>query len=217
MAFEPSALVLEGATFASADVGFACAQGERGEARAVVIPPDAPGRAPDFVLEMPRQVHDFFEGIPTERERLWKGPKDNSAKVWLAMEERGLRIRVEVEDDAHREPPEGTARNEGDCVEVAVADLGGNMQRRFLLAHAERTGTTTRYDALVPYDAASWFTAKALEAGVRFNLVVNDSDSDRREAAIGIATEDFLSDGMATVPTVVFRKAGARTKDASSP
>ena len=80
------------------------------------------GRRPDFILEMPHQVHDFFEGNPAERERLWKGPKDSSAKVWLAREERGLRIRVEVEDDVHREPPEGASRSEGDCIEVSVAE-----------------------------------------------------------------------------------------------
>ena len=200
MASEPSALVLEGATFAAAEIGLAFEQ--NGEARAVVISPDAPGRAPDFILEMPQQVHDFFEGIPTERERLWKGPKDNSAKVWLAKEDCGLRIRVEVEDDEHREPPEGAARNEGDCIEVAVSDQSGNGQRRFCFTHTECTGAVTRYDALVPYDEASGFTAKTLEDGIRFNLIVNDSDSDRRESAIGIATEAFLSDSMATVPTV---------------
>ena len=204
IASEPSALVAEGATFASVDDSALCAKSERDEVRTVVIPPDAPGRAPDFILEKTQQVHDFYEGNPAERERLWKGPKDNSAKVWLVKDENGLRIRVEVEDDAHCEPPEGAARNEGDCIEVAVAD--GNQQRRFCFPRTERIGTLTRYDALVPYDAASGFTAKALEDGVRFNLIVNDSDSDRRESAIGIATEAFLSDSMATVPTVRFEK-----------
>ena len=151
-------------------------------------------------------MHDFFEGIPAERERLWKGPKDSSAKVWLSKEERGLRIRVEVEDDEHREPQAGTARNEGDCVEVAIAGLSDGRELRFCFARAERNGTLTRYDALVPYDEASGFTSKALEDGIRFNLIVNDGDSDRRESAIGIATETFLSGRMATVPTVRFAK-----------
>jgi hypothetical protein len=84
--------------------------------------------------------------------------------------------------------------------------MNGSMRRRYCFAHAERIGTLTRYDALVPYDAASGFTAKTLEDGVRFNLIVNDSDTDRREAAIGIATEAFLSDSMANVPTVRFAK-----------
>jgi len=172
----------------------------------VSIPSDSPGRMPDFVLDKPKQVRDFFEGNPAETERLWEGPKDNSAKVWLAKEDRGLRIRVEVEDDVHREPPEGAAPNEGDCVEVSVADRNGGKQRRFCLSRTERIGTLTRYDALLTYDEASGFTAKALEEGVRFNLIVNDSDSDRREAAIGIATEAFLSDSTATVPTVRFAK-----------
>ena len=151
-------------------------------------------------------MHDFYEGNPAERGRLWKGPKDNSAKVWLSRDERGLRIRVEVEDDAHCEPPAGEARNEGDCIEAVVADKDGGRQRRFFFAPSERTGTLTRYDALVPYDAASGFTAKTLESGVRFNLIVNDSDSDRRESAIGIDTSAFLADIMATVPTVRFAR-----------
>jgi len=197
---EPSALVLEGATFASAEIAAFCSESECGEVRIVEVPADAPGRAPDFVLDKPQQVHDFFVGNPAERERLWKGPKDNSAKVWLVKEERGLRIRVEVEDDAHCEPPEGAAPNEGDCVEVVISHLGSEGQRRYRFAHVERIGTVTHYDALVPYDAT--FTSKALEDGIRFNIIVNDSDSDRRESAIGIATDAFLFGSMATVPTV---------------
>ena len=183
-----------------------CAKTESGAARAVVIPADASGRAPDFVLERPQQVHDFYVGNPAERERLWKGPTDSSAKVWLSKEEHGLRIRVEVEDDAHCEPPEGAARNEGDSIEVFVADRNGNRQRRFCFAHTARTDAVTRYDALVPYDTASEFTSKTLEDGIRFNLIVNDSDSDRRESAIGIAPDAFLSESMVTVPTVRFSK-----------
>ena len=205
----PSAIVLENASFASVDAGVFCAEGERNEARAIVIPPNTLGRAPDFVLEKTQQVHDFFEGDPAEVERLWQGPKDNSAKVWLSQDERGLRIRVEVEDDKHCEPPANTARNEGDCVEVTIADQNGNGQQRFCFAPAERIGTLTRYDALIPYDD-SGFTTKTLESGVRFNLIVNDSDSDRREAAIGIATESFLSGSTAAVPIIRFAKSSAR-------
>ena len=208
----PSALVLEGAAFASVDDVAFRAKSECSETRTVEITPDDSDRAPDFVLEAPQQVHDFFEANPTETERLWRGPKDNSAKVWLSKDERGLRIRVDVEDDEHREPPEGAARSEGDSVEVSVADQGGSGTRRFCFARTERSGTLTRYDALVPYDAASGFTVKSLEDGVRFNLIVNDSDSDRRETAIGIATEAFLSGSAASVPIVRFAKPGAGIK-----
>ena len=208
----PSALVLEGATFASVDDVALCAKSEYDEVRTIEISPDASNRAPDFVLEMPQQVHDFFEANPTETERLWRGPKDNSAKVWLFKDECGLRIRVDVDDDEHREPPVNAARNEGDCAEVFVADQNGNGPRRFCFTHTERIGTITRYDALVPYDADSGFTAKTLEDGVRFNLIVNDSDSDRRETAIGIDTEAFLSGSAATVPVIRFAKSSARIR-----
>ena len=210
IAFEPSALVLEGAAFASVDIGGLCAEDSNAEEHSIVIPPDIPGRAPDFVLEKPRQVYDFFEGNPAERDRLWKGPKDCSAKVWLARDGRGLRIRVDVEDDEHRDPPSGAARNEGDCVEVTIADRNGGGVRQFSFAQTERTGTLTRYDALVPYDAASGFTAKTLEDGILFNMIVNDSDSDRRESAIGIATDAFLAGSSATVPLMRFAKTAAR-------
>lgn len=207
---EPSALVLEGAAFASVGIGGLCAKSADAEEHSIVIPPDVPGRAPDFVLEKPRQVHDFFEGNPAERDRLWKGPKDCSAKVWLARDGRGLRIRVDVEDDEHRDPPSGAARNEGDCVEVAIADRNGGGVRQFSFAHKERTGTLTRYEADIPYDAASGFSAKTLEDGILFNLIVNDSDSDRREAAIGIAADAFLAGSSATVPLIRFAKTAAR-------
>ena len=156
------------------------------------------------LLRTARQVHDFYEGNPTERERLWRGPKDCSAHVWLAREARGLRIRVEVEDDEHCAPPTEASLREGDSVEVFVSDPRGRGPRRFCFAPTERRGTCTRYDAFVPFDVASGFTDKALDDGIRFNLIVNDSDSDRRESALGIATEAFLSDNPANVPTVRF-------------
>ena len=93
---------------------------------------------------------------------------------------------------------------------MSIADQNGNGQRRFCFAPTECIGTLARYDALVPYDAASGFTAKALEEGVRFNLIVNDSDSDRRESAMGIATESFLSESAAAVPVIRFVKSSAR-------
>ena len=204
---EPCAVVLRHATFADIDEAAMRSLTSMGSPE-VSIPPDSLGRRPDFVLDKPGQVHDFYEGNPSEVKRLWKGPKDCSAKVWLAKEESGLRIRVEVEDDECREPPEGASPSEGDSVEVSVADRSGGGWRRSCFTHTERTGTVTRYDALIPYDAASGFTAGTLEDGIRFNLIVNDSDSDRRESAIGIAVEAFLSDSMATAPTVRFASKG---------
>ncbi|MBQ6329233.1 MAG: hypothetical protein IJI35_09495, partial [Kiritimatiellae bacterium] len=216
---EPCAIVLRHATFADVDEA-TLRSSESVGSPTVTIPPDSPGRRPDFILEMPQQVHDFFEGNPAERERLWKGPKDSSAKVWLSREERGLRIRVEVEDDTHREPPKGSVPNEGDCVEVAISCLRGERQSRFRLSHTERSGTVTRYDAVIPNDeitnlgrevsmkppSGGLGEAALPKNDIRFNLIVNDSDSDRRESAIGIATEAFLSGTMEAVPAVRFAK-----------
>ena len=109
-----------------------------------------------------------------------------------------------MEDDEHCAPPAEASLREGDSVEVFVSDPRGRGPRRFCFAPTERRGTCTRYDASVPFDVASGFTDKALDDGIRFNLIVNDSDSDRRESALGIATEAFLSDSLSTVPTVRF-------------
>ena len=207
---EPSAFVLEGATSASADAEVLRAAAARDDTYVVLIAPGAPGRPPDFILRTARQVHDFYEGNPTERERLWRGPKDCSAHVWLAREARGLRIRVEVEDDEHCAPPAEASLREGDSVEVFVSDPRGTWARRFSFAPTERRGTCTRYDARIPFDADAGFTSETLEGGIRFNLIVNDSDCDRRESALGIATEAFLSDNPANVPTVRFAKQEAR-------
>ena len=202
---EPCAIVLGHATFADVDEASMRALNPAAPA-ALEIPPDSPDRKPDFVLDSHGQVHDFFEGNPAERERLWKGPKDNSAKVWLAKDVRGLRIRVEVEDDAHCGPPANAEKNEGDSVEVAIADQHGNGQQRFCFAPTERSGTVTRYDVLVPYDESSGFAAKTLEDGIRFNLMVNDNDGDGRDATIEIVPNSFHSKDMSAAPVVRFTK-----------
>ena len=230
---EPAALVLEGATFAEVDKAALAAGGNGADASAILIPSDSQGRKPDFVLEKPEQVRDFFVGNPEEIKRLWTGPKDNSAKVWLAKDVRGLRIRVEVEDDRNCQPYSGPEQYKGDDVQVALAAQGQRGHWEFGFAHGDdgmpavhcwiapdgfdadeaaawvelatsRVGTITRYDALIPYAEAKGYAKKTLEDGIRFNLMVNDNDGDGRDATIEIVPETFHSKDILLAPVVRF-------------
>ena len=231
---EPCAIVLGHATFADADEPSVRAL-KPAEPATVVIPPDSPGRKPDFVLDRPEQVHDFFEGNPAEVKRLWSGPKDNSAKVWLAKDVRGLRIRVEVEDDRHWQPYCGAEQYKGDDVQVELAAPGRRGRWEFGFAHRDggspevhcwavpdgfdaaeaaawvelstgREGTVTRYDALIPYAEAKGYTEKMLEDGILFSMMVNDNDGDGRDATIEITPNTFHSREMSAAPVVRFAK-----------
>ena len=232
MSKEPCAIVLEGATFASIPEG-AFSASERPPPDAMVIPPDAPERAPDFVLDRPEQVHDFFEANPAETARLWKGPEDNSAKVWLAAEKDGLRIRVEVRDDIHCQPFSGADQYLGDDIQVAldwpglkghfelgfarlengtpdvhcwIAPDGFNPDKAAGWVELEtwRDGDITRYDAFLPYMPDACATRETLARGIRFDLMVNDNDGDGRDATLEIVPGSFHSKDMSSAPLVRF-------------
>ena len=230
---EPRALVLEGATFATPETA-ALLLSPAPNSGTVSIPPDRPGRVPDCVLEKPDQVHDFFEAVPDQISRLWTGPKDNSAKVWLAKDKRGLRIRVEVEDDIHSQPFDGARQYEGDDVQIALAASSQGGQWEFGLAYRDdgrpavhcwiapggfdeaqaaawielgtsHSGTVTHYDALIPYAPSAGFTEKTLEDGIRFNLMLNDNDGDGRDATIEIVPNTFHSKDILLAPVIRFQ------------
>lgn len=216
---DPCALVLEGATFAKPDAG-ALLSLPADDSGTIVIPPDSLGRAPDFVLDKPEQVHDFFEADPSQVSRLWAGPQDNSAKVWLAREESGLRIRVEVRDDVHSQPFEGSDQYLGDDVQVTLDWQGLSGPFEFGFARRDdgrgavhcwlspvgidaaeaaawvklataRQDDVTRYDALIPYADDIGFTRERLSSGIRFDLMVNDNDGDGRDATLEITPGSF--------------------------
>ena len=229
---EPSAVILDHATFVEADT--AALNAPDRDAPAISIPRDTPGRKPDFTLDRPEQVYDFFEGNPAGVKRLWSGPADNSAKVWLARESNGLRVRVEVEDDRHSQPYCGETQRQGDGVRIALALPGTAGRFEFGFAHRDdgrpdvrcsvvpggfkadraaasvrletcRAGTVTRYDASIPYAAIPGLTAKTLEEGARFNLIVDDNDGSGRDATIEIVPNAFDSGDMSLAPVIRFR------------
>ena len=230
---QPAALVLEGASFAEPD-----ARGLNDipppNAKPILIPPHRAGRAPDFTLDRPEQVNDFYEANPAEIKRLWKGPRDLSAKVWLVREDRGIRLLVDVEDDVHAQACRPGEQYMGDDVQVAFASHLQNGHWELGLARRDdgapmtfcwispsghdpakaaarielkttRSGVHTCYDALFPYDAFGFDKTLPLQ-GLRFNLLVNDNDGDGRDAFIELLPNNFSSKDAGTYPFVKFRQ-----------
>ena len=149
VAFDPTALLLPGATSAvavDADelsrddvVERVIASGERGK--------------PDFRLGSPEHVHDFHAANPLMAHRIWNGPADHLAKIWLDRVADGVRVRAEVTDDV---------RGAGDGMEVVF--VTGEGRRTFALTPIGRDGTVDRYDAVLPVtDEAFGFDVHVLE------------------------------------------------------
>ena len=69
-----------------------------------------------------------------------------------------------------------------------------------------RNGTITRYEAVIPYVKSLGFTAKTLEQGLRFNLMVNDNDGDGLDALIEIVPNAFRSGDIVQAPIVSFKE-----------
>lgn len=237
---DPSALVLEGAAFAAPDMD---ALGDIPPPRVAAI--EIPARnpvafkrdrskfKPDFVLDAHAQVTDFFAANPAEIGRLWTGPGDLSAKVWLFEEAEGLRLIVEVEDDVHSQPYANVEQWKGDDVQVAlashlqsgsweinlartnagepmvsctIAPKGGKRRKaeESVVLKTMRQGTKTGYNAFFPY-ATLGFDRRLMKQGFRFNLLVNDNDGDGRNGFIEIKPNNFSSKNAGNYPVVRFR------------
>lgn len=227
----PAALVLDGASSATADCA-ALSDIPPPHVKATVIPPGYTTRRPDFVLDAHSQVTDYFQANPAEVHRLWKGPEDLSAKVWLGHDARGLDVRLDVTDDVHVPPKGGVRQYEGDDVQLAFASHLQRGHWEFGLAHradgegevycwlapggfeteaaakavrlkTRREGTVTTYEAHFPY-ATLGFEPALMRQGFRFNVMVNDNDSDGRDAAIEIRGGSFEPKDFGLYPFVRF-------------
>ena len=171
--------------------------------------------AATFTLTNRSQTVALVEANPQTSHLLWKGPEDLSAKVWLAINEQRLKIRVEVVDDIHNQPFHGSDIWQGDSVQLAIAlpgrggiwEIGmaqtnGGADEVFVWSAPEggvpaalavqiklktrRQGAKVVYDAEIPVGALG-MTPAMIRAGFRFNLLVNDNDGEGREGWIQIA------------------------------
>ena len=148
--FDPTALLLHGATYAIPVDVDELTRDDRSE----LDIRSGDGRAPDFVLGSPMQAHDFHAANPLMAHRVWKGPSDHQAKIWLdRAADGGVRVRAEVTDDV---------RGEGDGLELVFVTSEG--RRTYAMKPIAREGTIDRYEAVFPVKEASFgFDVHALE------------------------------------------------------
>ncbi|MBR0503823.1 MAG: hypothetical protein IJJ84_00335, partial [Kiritimatiellae bacterium] len=132
--------------------------------RVQAIPADAPGRAPDFVLDNYRDMNDYYKADPAQVARCWKGADDLSAKVWLACADGALHVRVEVTDDVQAP---------GDAVEVEVQTSAGVVRKS--LSAPVREGNVTRYDCSFPL-ADLKIAPPEVKSGFGFSILLHEDD-----------------------------------------
>ena len=145
--------------------------------------------------------------------RLWKGPQDLSAEVRVAADKKFFRIRVDATDDEHRQTHRGGNIWHGDSLQVFCQFPGqkdvwqfgcalrndGEIERCVWTPAAgfrpdisvfdcriSRNGNRTIYELQIPWSAFGADLEK-LKQGFRFNLMLNECDSDVRDSWIQIA------------------------------
>ncbi|WP_337747959.1 hypothetical protein [Victivallis vadensis] len=182
---------------------------------AVVIPARADfDRAPDFRLRDISQVVSLTAADPALAHRLWRGPDDLSAELFLKLDGGELRIRALVTDDRHVQPFTGFSVWKGDniqlafqlpgqrgCWELGLSRLDTGRSEVFLYqapdgfapeAAQEMKLVTTRKENVTGYELAIplktvALTPAAARQGFRFNLLINDNDGEGRDGWIHIA------------------------------
>ncbi len=184
-------------------------------AATIVTAAPAAGREPDFRLHSQNQVYNRYQADPASIHRLWKGPQDLSANVWLQKRNAGLALTIEVRDDVHHQPFSGADAYSGDCLQLALQsgdqlgawEIGlwrtneGESGKHIWLSPSNcdpsaavagiqlktgRNGDITRYEVFLPWDALS-LKPESLCRGLRFNLLVNDNDGEGRDGWISLA------------------------------
>lgn len=168
-------------------------------------------RPPDFTLADVGSVVNFCDADPALKHLTWQGPSDLSARVWLNREADSLVVTAAVDDDIHRQGHPAADLWRGDSVQLALQvpgqrgcwelgaardDHGAVLRQCWARPEGAGDGGFTatvepepggmRYRLVLPYTAFA-LDDRALERGIRFNLVVNDDDSGRREGFIRIA------------------------------
>lgn len=131
----PTALILFGASRADVEEGVSRSS-RTGRLSARSLLDGVTGRQPDFVLDRPAHVHDLYAADPSMAHRIWRGPQDLSARIWVGRDGDELIVRAEVRDDV---------KSAGDSVEVGI---GGGERRA--LACVLRTNDVAVHEGRFP-------------------------------------------------------------------
>lgn len=118
LGLRPMAYVLKGATFADVDSSTLTAASRRTLEAVVVEPSEKRPDTPALVLDSMKRYHGFCDGNANTEHRLWKGPKDLSAKVFVWQPKgQTVHARIEVTDDKPVAYKAGTPRT-GDHLRI---------------------------------------------------------------------------------------------------
>lgn len=77
-------------------------------------------RDPDIVLDQYKQVVNLCDNVPQLDYLMWRGAFDLSAKIWLALIDNSLQLKIEVMDNEHVQPYSGAELFKGDSVQLAL-------------------------------------------------------------------------------------------------
>ena len=178
------------------------------------IPSDF-SKAPDAVLDKREQVFARYDADPVNVDKVWKGPGDLSAKVFTAIRDNTLKLRLEVKDDIHKQPYPANLMWKGDSVQLffnipgqkgtwdfgisrndsgkmliwgfhAPAGFDAGKAAGQIRLDVTRRRTQTVYHADIPLSALG-MDAAALRKPFQFNLLINDNDIGEREGWIHLS------------------------------
>lgn len=176
---EPGSLLLEGATLAEANARDLADLPLPANAVVRIPPTPADGRAPDFRIRTADRMVDYHQAIPEVRHRVWKGPQDLSADVWLERVGDDVRLIVVVEDDV---------RAPGDRVVAKVRTPGGDL-REVRLENPKVDGTRSRYERILRANEFGFGPAD-LAKGLVFTLRVFEDDGEGPDGYLMLTDDD---------------------------
>ncbi len=182
---------------------------------------DQTERDADFVIDQPHQILSFTDHDPNSQHLVWRGPEDNSARIWLWVDEKNLHIHAEVRDDQPNHPymPWSSGCWKGDSVQVGIARPGDAGWYEFGTGASEGTRSAFLwmspsdrpapkedivvtlvpmqsgwiYAFKVPLASIGMDHAQLTTAGLRFNLAINDQDEDGIRASAGAISAGILT------------------------
>ncbi|MDA3961690.1 MAG: hypothetical protein PF961_12940 [Planctomycetota bacterium] len=171
-------------------------------------------RAPDLLLDRDNMVN-YFAADPANADKVWTGPEDLSATVWFARDAEALTVTIAVTDDTFQQDHAGGQMWRGDGLQMALGvpeqnghwewgiyrtkkgngachifsmpkDTGLENPWQLITADTVLGTGSIRYAVRIPL-AALGLSPAALEHGIRFNMVINDSDRGPREGYVQVA------------------------------
>ena len=166
---------------------------------------------PQFVMDKRKDVISQVENNPYTEHRVWKSPADKSGKIFLACNEKELKIKLSVTDDKLVLSPAAERSFMEDGVQFAFAIPGQKGHWEFGCAvekngkaasccwinptdkkpfnpevSAKVNGGNVEFIIRIPYEKLGLSPA-VFQQGIQFNLIVNDNDGEGRDGWIQVA------------------------------